>query len=100
MWGIFFLFFLQREWFFYDHRRGKRVFVLAYSGVVFSKMFEGDFLFLLLTAVVFSRKPSRGCPSGRDSEDREGRGRCSNAAPSPLPTLRDLPPSPLIQALP
>ena len=33
---------------------GEMVFVLAYSGGVFSKMFEGDFLLLLLTAVEFS----------------------------------------------
>ena len=79
--------------------KGRWLLVLLTAGEFFSRCSKGDFLFLLLTAVVFSRKPSRGCPSGRDSEDREGRGRCSDAAPSPLPTLRDLPPTPLIQAL-
>ena len=38
---------------FYGHRKGKMVFDIAsaYSGGVFSKTFEGDFLLLLLTAV-------------------------------------------------
>jgi len=36
---------VQRGWGFYDHRKGKRAFVLAYSGGVFSKTFEGVFSF-------------------------------------------------------
>ena len=56
---FFFCFCVQRGGFLEDVRGGFS-FASAYSGDVFPKTFEGDFLLLLLTAGLFTRRPSRG----------------------------------------
>ena len=61
---------------------------MADSGFVCSKTLEGFVISYWRTAGWFSRRPSRGCPSGRDSEDRGGRRsvlKCRPVLP-PLPS--------------